>query len=315
MVKKFALYSLFVFLITFGVEWIAVSGDSEELKGSQYYRTILDQVLAHWPPQFSEPPQSDLKHRESPILAKAWETPGDEDYIGLQKKMMVSAPIETLDQIMSDFGHYVDLFPEFKEIKVIKQNSTEILTRWQRPIAFPFVPDVLYETAYQVDRSRPDRKVYRIQLRRSNRVWVSDDLVVIEKKGPALTQFSSFSFFEADWGPVRILGSGIIWKDSIEGAVLSDLSFKLRAEHPDWTPQKIQSERPKFLHDHFVDEVYDHRKVFALGELVPALKDFQPTVLLKSVRGAGPTSSPSPSRPASPSPSPLVITTPSPLPS
>ncbi len=294
---KLTLLKWVLALLILGGSRIAISGDPAELKGSMHYRKILDQVLGHWPPQYPESRPSDgSKERESPISVQGWETRGDGDYIGLQKKMMIFAPLEVVDQILGDFEHYVELFPEFKEIRVIKQDQSEILTHWERPIPFPFVPNVHYVTAYQVDRSRTGRIVFRVQLKESNRVWVSDDLVVLEKKGPNLTQFTAFSFFEADWGPVRILGLGKIWKDSIEGSVLSDLSFKLRAEHLDWPSQKIQSERRKLLPDGFVDQVFDRKRPFDLGEIVPALKVL-PSPVPSPSSAPSPISAPSPSLP------------------
>jgi hypothetical protein len=301
-IKKSLFVRAFLFLLICGGEGIALSGDSSELKDSLFGRKNLDQLLAHWPPQFPF-------MKSSPISVKAWEIPSDGDYIGLEKQMTIQAPLEKVDRLLGDFEHYIELFPEFKEIRVLKREALEILTRWERGIPFPFVPDVYYVTAYQVDRSKAGRVVLRAQVKESNRVRVSDDLVVLEKKGPSETLWSGFSFFEVDWGPVRILGAGKIWKDSIEGSVLSDLSFKLRAEHPDWSADKIHSERPKMLPDHLVDDTYEQRQTFDLGELIPALK----VAPSPTASGGSSSSNSSPTRLASPSPSFSVSPRPSPL--
>lgn len=269
--KKIGLLGILGCILFMGCVAKVYAGNPEELKQSLHYRKVLEQVWAHWPPQFEEIKQKEA--RQSPgVHVRAWETSGDPDYIGLQKKMLIQAPIERVDEIVCDFEHYSELFPEFKNVKVISRGKSEWVTHWVRPIPFPFVPDVYYETAYQTDRSQSDRKVFKIKLKESNRVWVSDDLLVLDRKGPSQTEFSVLSFFEADWGPVRILGMAKIWKDSIEGSILSDLSFKLKAEHPDWSPEKIKTERVKLVPDHYVDDVFDQRQIFALEKLIPSLK-------------------------------------------
>jgi hypothetical protein len=250
-----------------GLGEVVIRADSQDLISTHYYEKMLDEILKAWPPRLPEaivPNQS--------LLAKAWESSGDSDYIGLQKTMRISASIDVVDRILSDFDHYLNLFPEFKDIHVMSRENGQVLTFWERPVGFIFVPNITYQMVYSMDRSQLDRKVFRVKMKQSNRVLVADDLIVLEKQGSELTQFTAFSFFKADWGPVRILGQGKVWKDSIEGSCLSDLSIKLTAEHPDWSPEKIQNERRHVLPPNFLDTVYDHRQPFVISQVVGDLK-------------------------------------------
>jgi hypothetical protein len=112
-----------------------------------------------------------------------------------------------------------------------------------------------------VDKAAPNRVIYRYQLKKKAQILNDDGVIILERDpystpGNPKTRYFELDFYNADWG---ILPSGRIWQENAEGLYLSDLTFKYKAEHPDWSYEKIQQESKKTLKKYSIDKVLEKK--------------------------------------------------------
>ncbi len=221
----------------------------EKLDGPQSaYTTLLLQILKNWPPKHID---YGLQG-DGPINIRCIETAGNPLYIGLEQFMEIDAPFERVAAVLDDFAHYKDLFPDFEDIHVVSQDKNKFVLFWEQHIPVFFIPNVKYEINYLIDSSVPSRRVYRYQLRKSENMRNNDGMIVIEKR-EARTRYTEWDFYDADWGLLKTVAPGRIWKESVEGIYLSDAAIRLKAEHPDWDYPKVKKESKKMLEQFPVD--------------------------------------------------------------
>lgn len=210
------------------------------LGGVKSSRTeVIDSLAAHWPPAGLS---REIAPDDQPVRLRAWSTPGDDYYMGLEQAMVVDAGMDRVEAVLDDFGHYQDLFPDYKDIHVVSRKANRFRVYWEQKVPLFFIPNVKYEMFYELDKSLPDRRVYRYQLARPGQLRHSDGLIVLERRGTASTFYFEIDFFDADWGPAKVFGKDRLWKETVDGLVFSDVAVKLKAEHPDWSYARIHVE-------------------------------------------------------------------------
>jgi hypothetical protein len=224
------------------------------------YTDALARLLAHWPPRDID---YSLGERDpNPVHVRCIETPGEKYYIGLDQFMFVEAPLSRVETTLDDVAHYKDLFPDFDDVHVSSRDGNLMTIFWEQHIPVFFIPNVKYETYYLLDKSSPDRKVYRYKIKESGHLKLNDGIIVLEKAGPLRTRYTEYDFYDADWGPLKTFAPGRIWKESVEGIYLSDVAIKLRAENPDWSYERIAKESREILKRFPVDAALEKRRRF-----------------------------------------------------
>ncbi len=202
-----------------------------------YYSDKIYKLLESWPP-LNMPEASKLP---APVWMVAIRTPGEPNTIGVEKAMLIHAPMERVVELIDGFDHYKDFFSGLAKVNVIARDGNKITTRWEREAPVFFLPRIRYEQIYLVDKTSPDRVIYRYELKSGNAVNSSDGIIVVERRGPRGedTLLSGFDFFEANWGLLRTIAENVIWKNCLEGSYRGDVEFRLKAEHPSWTLKKV----------------------------------------------------------------------------
>jgi len=139
------------------------------------------------------------------------------------------------------------------------RNGRRYITVWEQRVQVFFLPNVTYELANLVDRSAPGLRVYRYKLLRAGSMLASDGMVVLEVLGPESTRFTEYDFFNAQWGP---LPASAVWRESLRGALVSDMAIKLRAENPRWSVARVTAEAAQRLESdpERVEQCYRQRR-------------------------------------------------------
>jgi hypothetical protein len=200
-------------------------------------------------------PSPGLPHPVSPnipIYLRKISTPNSPYYIGLEQVIMIRAPLEKVAAVLDDFSHYQDLLVGFKDIHVSQQDGNQFLIHYEQIIPVFFIPNVKYEMIFRVDDTKPGRKIYRYQLKSPTKVKTSDGMAWIENVSKSsnelpLVRYVKYDFFDAEWGVLKTIKPGAIWKNSVEAFFLADVAIALKAEHPDWEYSKVRSEAEKLL--------------------------------------------------------------------
>ena len=208
-----------------------------------YYSPRICNVLKNWPPR--EVPA--LADGANPLWMRGIKTPGNEGYIGVEKRMMINAPLARVSSLLDDFTRYKDRTPDLKEVRVVAREGNRVTTAWETKSPVFFVPNTRYELVWTVDTTSPQRTVYRFQLKSSNHLKSSDTLIVLEARGET-TQLTTFDFFQLDLGFVGAFATTKkIWKKTFEGYYSGDIALKAQAEHPDWTAKQLKKEAEQML--------------------------------------------------------------------
>lgn len=165
-------------------------------------------------------------------------------YVGFKKCMEIRAPLSAVARVIEDVEHYEQLFPGDKRVRILAKDRNKTTLAWERVIPVFFVPNEKYQLDYLSAAVGPGVKMYRTQLKQGDRLRFSDALVVIEAKGPNLTLYSDYEFYEADYGiglfGINAVGSKEIWKESLRGSYLSLLSIRFKSENQDWDYKRIE---------------------------------------------------------------------------
>jgi hypothetical protein len=204
------------------------------------YADWLSHVLQRWSPKRFDG-ESAL-----PLALTCIATASEEKYVGMLQRTTIRAGISVVENILDDVAHYKDLFPGTVDVQVVpgSRDGNRFVTAWEQRVPVFFLPNVTYELDYLVDKTTPGRVVYRYKLRRGGKLTASDGMVVLDAVGPATTQFTEYDFFNARWGP---LPTALVWRESLQGAFLSDVAIKLKAENPIWSYERIASEAERLI--------------------------------------------------------------------
>lgn len=229
------------------------------------YSPLIEAVAREWPPEnFDE-----HKQEGEPLRIRCLETPGSPDYVGAEQYMEIQAPFEKVASILDDIDHYSSLFPDFDAIKVVSKEKDYWITFWEQHIPLFFVPNLKYEMIYWIDRSRKDRALYRYRLRSPTKLKLSDGVIGIDSLGPTRTRYIEYDFFEGDWGILKSLAPGRVWKDSIEGLYLSDAAIKIKAEQPEKKDEDIRALAKAWLEKYPVEDLIKKKSVFYKWKSAP----------------------------------------------
>ena len=231
---------------------------------SPYTSFIVNQIRNWSPKDFNT-----ISAGKNPVQLTAIETSGNPDYVGIKQVMSIDAPLERVEAVLDDVNHYKDIFPGYDDIHLISQDGNKSLVFWEQHIPLFFIPNVTYVVTYLTDKSSAVRKIYRYKLKESKKLNMNDGMIVIEQdptaKIPALrTRYLEYDFFDANWGIVKTIAPGRIWKDSLEGVYLSDVAIKLQSEHPDWKAKQVVAESQKALDANPVDSIIKRKISFQL---------------------------------------------------
>ncbi len=190
--------------------------------------------------------QNNLKEEIDPeqlIKYKCIKNPEKPKYIGIEQYMEIKAPFNVVKSIMDDVNNYKELLVGYKDIHITETDKNSFVVFFEQTIPLFFVSNVKFELVYNTDESVPNKKLYRYQLKKSNRLKYDDGLIYLEKSNN-ITKYKEFDFWDADWGMVW---TSKAWRESIEETILSDLVVKIQAENPDKTYKEAQKEAKKML--------------------------------------------------------------------
>ncbi len=227
-----------------------VASVSSVVEGPQSpYTEWMLTLLAQWPASGRRFPGEG----ERPVWLRCLETPDHPNYVGVEQTLRVNAPFEAVLSVLEDINHYAEIFPSYKDIRILENTGTKLLTYWEQIIPFFLLPNVKYEMWYLVAKSHPGRAIFRYQLKSSNSLKSSDGVIVIEKNGER-TDYTEYDFFDAKWG-LLALSPQRIWRESVEGIFLSDMGIKLKAEDPKKSGKDIQQSAKSVLKEFPLDDV------------------------------------------------------------
>lgn len=236
--------SSFIFAAFFAaIPWISPGTAAADLGGVKgRYTDWFDELLKSkaYDHLVKEPSQE-------PVSVTCLETSGQRFYIGVVQNMRVKAPLTTVQAVVSNFASYADLFPGYAAIRETSRSGTRVMTYWEQRIPVFFIPNVKYEVIYDLGFDDPNVKTYRYQLNKKGDIRESEGLIVLEKISDTETRYIEIDFFDADWGILTTFAPGRIWTDSVDSLYLSDLSFLLKAEHPDWGNKRCRDEADKMV--------------------------------------------------------------------
>ena len=234
------------------------------LSGSAKTIDSLGGVESFYTPKMAELLTETLKTNTSvsgalPILLTCIRHPSDRYYIGVKQTMLVRAAFGRVRAILDNIGDYSHLFPGYKDIRVIGQDGDKILTYWEQSAPLPLIPSIKYEIIYRMSDLKKNARVYQYQLRKPSKITASDGFILIRSLGLNKTSYVEYDFFNANWGPAKILGEKKIWHDSVEGLALSDLATKLRAENWSWSDERARRESHKLIGKGQIDRCIEHK--------------------------------------------------------
>ena len=213
---------------------------NEDLGGPEsFYSKKLSDIATNLPLKIKL-----IKNSESLNLT-CIKTSGDDKYIGVIEQTTINASLASITAILDDIPHYKDLFPDCASVKVVPGtiDGDRFVVLWEQELPL-FLPNSKYELTYLV--SKPDNKnvIYRYRYKKGGSLLNSDGMVLLTVINSAATLFTEFDFYDAKWG---IIPENSIWRESLKGIFLSDVSIKLKAENPAWSYIKVKEEADKLL--------------------------------------------------------------------
>lgn len=225
------------------------------------YTPLLVKLLEQWPPRTIDFNKID----PAKVQVRCLETPGKEFFIGIEQAMLVRGELARVERFLEDVDHYKDYFTEFDDIHAVSREENLMTVFWEHNVPFPLVPNTKYETYYVIERSRPERRVYRYKLKEATKdMHTADGIIVIERAGPQLTRYVEYDFWDGEYGIAKTLAPKRIWRDSVEETYLSDAAIKVKAEHPDWPAKQVVKEAKKLMDDKDIDSCLANKTKFFL---------------------------------------------------
>jgi hypothetical protein len=182
-------------------------------------------------------------------------TPSKELYIGMKQEMIVKASVRDVAGVLDDFAHYHEMFDDLVKAEIVSYSSSGFSLLQEQNIPIPFVSNLVFTLNYFVDKALPDRIGYLYKLRNSNNMNFNDGMIKLARISDNECYFIEYDFVSADWSLLGSIASNKIWESSIEGAILSNMIIKLRAEHPDWSYSKVKKEAKKITASYNLSEI------------------------------------------------------------
>lgn len=188
-----------------------------------------------------------------PITLDCFGLEGNDLYMGVKQVMDIDANMSVVDSILNDFPHYGDLFPGLKKAEILMRDGNKLKTAWETIVPLPFVPNVKYEMIYVLESPTPDQRIFHYHLREAGSMKFSDGFILLKKINEKLTRYIEYDFYDAEWGPAKVMGNHRLWYDSIEGLAHSDLAIKFKAENPSWDHKRAKKEAGWSLKSDHID--------------------------------------------------------------
>lgn len=237
---------IFCLGITFSLASAAEHEQNEKLPGieSPFSNVVLG-LAKNWPP--SDYLTFLREDEANGMSVRCYKTPDNPFYIGAKQAMTISAPITTVDQIITHFEENLDIYDGLEAAKITQKSENLWTVFSEQYIPFPFVPNEKTEIYYLINHSidpisKKKTFIFRYQLKSSNHLKFNDGLIVLEELDANSTRYFEYDFFDADWGLAKTFAPSRIWEDSIQGLVQSSFAVKLKAELPEQKNQLIKKQ-------------------------------------------------------------------------
>lgn len=219
-----------------------------------HYSPLICNVLKSWPPSDIPEPNTETVAAANPLWMRGIHTPGDDGYVGVEKRMLIHAPLAKVSALIKDFERYKDRNPDLKEVRVLARDGNRVTTTWETKSPVFFVPNTKYDLVWTMDDTSASRAVYRFQLLKSNHLKASDTLLVLDARGDS-TLLTTYDFFQLDLGFVGAFATTKkVWKKSFESLYIGDIALKSQLEHPDWDAKRIKKEAETMLDRYPIEE-------------------------------------------------------------
>ena len=206
-----------------------------------------------------EPPATDF---DGKLRLRRIDAPASKLYVGLRQEMIVHASVEAVVAVLDDFADYPRMFDDLLRAEATETGPGAFSLLQEQRVPIPFVKAATFTLNYLVDDRGPDGKGYLYKLKESNRLKFDDGMIRLTRTQGGECRFLEYDFALADWGALGSLAPSKIWAASISGTIVSDLTIKLRAEHPDWNLGRVRDEAKREA------SKYDLRRI--ASEALPA---------------------------------------------
>lgn len=227
-----------------------------EIKDSKYTQTVID-IINRW----KEIKPSKCVNEKNHIKIDAHTLTEDEYYMAFLQKSCFHAPINTVAKILKSFDKYAELFPDLKYVKIIDQKANNYLTSWKVRVPVFFLPNFEYQMRYLIEDT-DITKIFRYHLVGGETMVQSDGVIILEKISEKETIYAEYDFYLAEWGAMKTISPGRIWKDSLKGLYHSDLALKMKSENSDWDYEKSKEESEDELDEYPAEEILKKKTKF-----------------------------------------------------
>jgi hypothetical protein len=235
------------------------------------YSTVKGEVWQQLSKRAKKYSVEPVKLAHPPIQLECFTLKDQDLYMGFKQVMEMSASIKRIESVISDFESYPDIFLDLAETKVTSKSANLSKVYWEQSIPLPLVPNIKYEMIYGFETPAHKQRLIHYHLHESGKIKFSDGFILLKELSESKTLYIEYDFFDAEWGPAKILGQNRLWKDALEGLVHSDLAIKLKAENAEWKSEQIRRaasqwvETPE-LHDYMAECIKD-KTLFNLNAL------------------------------------------------
>lgn len=206
-----------------------------------------------------EPPAADF---DGSLRLLRIDAPANRLYVGLRQEMIVRASVEAVAAVLDDFADYPRMFDDLLRAVPTETGPGAFSLLQEQRVPVPFVKNLTFTLNYLVDDRGAAGKGYLYKLMESNRLKFDDGMIRLSRTREGECRFLEYDFALADWGVLGGVAPSKIWAASISGTIVSDLSVKLRAEHPDWDLARVRAEAKREA------SKYDLRRI--VSETLPA---------------------------------------------
>lgn len=163
-------------------------------------------------------------------------------YIGIRQEMIIRAPVEAVVAVLENFADYPRMFDDLLRAEATKTGPDTFSLLQEQRVPIPFMKNATFTLNYLVDDQGAAGKGYLYKLKESNRLLFDDGMIRLTRTPEGECYFLEYDFVLADWGSLGGIASSKIWEASILGTIVSDLTIKLRVEHPDWDLSRVRAE-------------------------------------------------------------------------
>ena len=211
------------------------------------FSTVKSEVWEHLSKLAKKHSSEPVKLGHSTIELECFNLKDQDLYMGFKQVMEINASIKRIESVISDFETYPDIFLDLAETKVISKNGNLSKIYWEQSIPLPLVPNIKYEMIYAYETPAHKQRLIHYHLHESGKIKFSDGFILLKELSESKTLYIEYDFFDADWGPAKILGKNKLWKDALEGLAHSDLAIKLKSENAEWKSDQIRGEASRWV--------------------------------------------------------------------